>query len=221
MVNRARRAECPSEGTRLGGSRSGTCRAGGHAIDWAVTLNDLITSERLLIEPLLGSHAELLFEGMSEPRIYRWISALPPLSLELLQQRWSAAENRGANSEGEIDLNWAVRRSSDGCYIGLLDAEVARNNVATNVGYIVFLPFWNQGYATEALRAVASHLERQGVVEQRALVTLGNDASARVLTKAGFVRTRVIPDNDTIRGEKYDDVEYVRKVAAARREPPK
>jgi hypothetical protein len=83
MVNRARRAECPSEGTRLGGSRSGTCRAEGHAIDWTVTLNDLITSERLLIEPLLGSHAELLFEGMSEPRIYRWISALPPLSLEL------------------------------------------------------------------------------------------------------------------------------------------
>jgi len=124
MVNRARRAECPSEGTRLGGSRSGTCRAEGHAIDWTVTLNDLITSERLLIEPLLGSHAELLFEGMSEPRIYRWISALPPRSLDLLQQRWSAAENRGANSEGEIDLNWAVRRSSDGCYIGKLDAEV-------------------------------------------------------------------------------------------------
>jgi RimJ/RimL family protein N-acetyltransferase len=135
-------------------------------------LNDLIVSERLVIEPLLGSHAEILFEALSEPSIYRWISALPPPSREFLQQRWTAAESRGP-------------------------------------------PFWNQGYATEAVRALASHLERQGVVEQRALVTLGNDASARVLTKAGFVRTRVLPDNDTIRGEKYHDVEYVRKVCAA------
>ena len=181
----------------------------------ADTWNDSIASERLLIEPLLGSHAELLFEAMSEPRLYRWISALPPPSLELLQRRWSAAERRGPNSEGQLDLNWAMRRSSDGCYIGKLDAEVVRNDVATNLGYIVFLPFWNQGYATEAVRALATHLERQGVVEQHALVTRGNDASARVLINSRFVKTRVIPDNDTIRGEKYDDVEYVRKVDAS------
>jgi [ribosomal protein S5]-alanine N-acetyltransferase len=181
----------------------------------ADTLNDLITSDRLVLEPMLGAHAPLLFEAMSDSRIYRWISALPPPSVELLQRRWAAAENRGRSSEGDIDLNWAVRRSIDGSYIGKLDAEVARHGVATNVGYIIFPEYWNQGYATEAIRAVASHLERHGVVEQRALVTLGNDASARVLTKAGFVKTRVIPDNDTIRGEKYDDVEYVRTIAGS------
>lgn len=183
----------------------------------AETLNDLITSERLVLEPLVGAHAELLFEALLEPGIYRWISALPPPSVELLKQRWGAAEQRGPNAEGGIDLNWAARRLSDGQYIGKLDAEVARNDVATNVGYIVFPPFWNQGYATEAVRAVAAHLERHGVVEQRALVTLGNEASARVMTKAGFVRTRVIPDNDTIRGEKYADVEFVRLASAASR----
>ncbi len=96
-----------------------------------------------------------------------------------------------------------------------LDAEINGDDVATNIGYLFFLPFWNQGYATEAVRAVASHLELLGIAEQRAFVTLGNDASERVLVKAGFVRTRVIADNDTIRGEKYDDVEYVRKVSSA------
>jgi RimJ/RimL family protein N-acetyltransferase len=181
----------------------------------AADLNGWIASERLVIEPLREAHAELLFEAMTEPRLYRWISALPPASLAQLRQRWAGADSRAPNEEGELDLNWAVRLSSDGSYIGKLDASVAKNNVATNVGYIIFFPFWSHGYATEAVRALASHLERQGIVEQRALVTLGNDASMRVLTKAGFVRTRVIPDSDTIRGEKYADVEFVRKVATS------
>jgi [ribosomal protein S5]-alanine N-acetyltransferase len=174
-----------------------------------------ILSERLVLEPLLDEHAELLFEGMSAPRIYRWISALPPPSVEHLRRRWGAVERRGPNAEGGRDLDWAIRRSADGCYVGKADAELASNGVVTNLGYIIFAPFWAQGYATEVVRALAEYFERQGIVEQRALVTSGNDASARVLTKAGFVRTRVLPDNDTIRGQKYDDVEYVRKRAAS------
>jgi RimJ/RimL family protein N-acetyltransferase len=177
--------------------------------------NGPIRSERLVLEPLVGEHAEPLFEGMSEPRIYRWISTRPPPSVEHLRRCWGAVERRGPNAEGGRDLDWAIRRSADGCYVGKADAELGSNGVVTNVGYIIFAPFWAQGYATEAVRALAEAFERQGMVEQRALVTSGNDASARVLTKAGFVRTRVLPDNDTIRGQKYDDVEYVRRRAAS------
>lgn len=170
-----------------------------------------IATPRLLLEPLLGAHAEALFAAMQDPRLYRWISALPPPSREALEQRWDAASRHVCTADGTMNLDWAVRRVSDGLYVGKLDAEIQRDNVATNIGYLLFVPFWNQGYATEAVRGVATHLELLGVVEQRALVTLGNDASERVLVKAGFSRIRVISDNDTIRGAKYDDVEYVRK----------
>jgi [ribosomal protein S5]-alanine N-acetyltransferase len=64
------------------------------------------------------------------------------------------------------------------------------------------------------VRAIAAHPERHGVVEQRALVTLGNEASARVMIKAGFVRTRIIADNDTIRGQNCDDIEFARVAKA-------
>jgi [ribosomal protein S5]-alanine N-acetyltransferase len=173
---------------------------------------DCIATERLVLEPLLGSHAELLFEELAEPQLYRWISAMPPVSVEALRLRWTEAERQVVS--GGVDLQWAARRVSDGRYVGKLDAEV-RGRVATNVGYIIFLPYWGQGYATEAVRAVAAQLERQGATEQRALVTRGNEASARVLAKAGFLRTRVIADNDVIRGQKHDDVEYVRRLARA------
>lgn len=176
-------------------------------------MNGAIVSERLLLEPLLGAHARDLFDGLADPQLYRWISALPPASLEVLQQRWCAAEDNVLGADGGLDLQWAARRASDGRYIGKLDAEI-RGRVATNVGYIIFVPFWNQGYATEAMLAVAAHLERSGIIEQRAFVTLGNEASARVLLKAGFVRERVLPENDTIRGQKVDDVEFIRRASS-------
>jgi RimJ/RimL family protein N-acetyltransferase len=40
--------------------------------------------------------------------------------------------------------------------------------------------------------------------------TRGNDASGRVLEHAGFVRSRVLPGNDILRGVPVDDVEYLR-----------
>jgi RimJ/RimL family protein N-acetyltransferase len=49
-------------------------------------------------------------------------------------------------------------------------------------------------------------------VEQRAYVTRGNHASVRVLEKARFRFTHIIPDNDVIRDQKFDDLKFVRTV---------
>jgi RimJ/RimL family protein N-acetyltransferase len=175
-----------------------------------VELNAAIESERLALEPLRGSHARQLFEALSEPLLYQWNSGRPPQSVEALEERWDRFAAAPFAPVGRL-LNWAARRVSDGSYVGKLDVVIGEENVATNVGYLFFVPFWKQGYATEAVLAVALHLERCGIVEQRALVTVGNDASARVLVKAGFARTRIIPENDTIRGQKHDDIEYLRR----------
>lgn len=83
-----------------------------------------------------------------------------------------AAREARSSPDGEAAwLAWAMRRASDGAYLGKMDAEVRGNDV----GYLLFPAFWNQGYATEAVRAL--------------------------------VYTRVLRENDTIRGVKYDDVE--------------
>jgi predicted acetyltransferase len=39
----------------------------------------------------------------------------------------------------------------------------------------------SRGYGTEALAALGEQLRRHGVTEQRATVTMGNEASGRVL----------------------------------------
>lgn len=175
-------------------------------------LNAPISTERLVIEPIVSAHAISLFELMQNEAIYEWISAKPPKTVEHLAQWWTERESRLGPEGTEAWLNWAVRRSADGAYVGKLDAVVDDANIATNVGYLFFPPYWGQGYASESVLAMADHLAACGVLKMFATVTLGNVASYRVLERAGFNRSRVIPNNDTIRGVMYDDVEYVRVV---------
>jgi RimJ/RimL family protein N-acetyltransferase len=110
----------------------------------------------------------------------------------------------------------AITRRSDGALIGEVDAVVDDNIVCTNLGYYLFPDFWGQGYATEAVRAIADHLVQQGVERLVATVTVGNMASAQVLKKAGFYFARIIANNDTLRGVLVDDEEDVRTVVISR-----
>ena len=88
----------------------------------------------------------------------------------------------------------AIAIGATAAMVGVLDAVLLRR-----------LPF----PSPDRLVMVWHELPSQGVREARAYVTLGNSASERVLSKAGFVRTRVIPESDRIRGVLHDDVEYV------------
>jgi ribosomal-protein-alanine N-acetyltransferase len=172
-------------------------------------INVAITTPRLRLEPLDGRHAALLFEGLRDPAIYEWISVQPSPDLAHLQARWTRVAQLPLVGVDVLDVGWAVQRSADGAWIGKMDAAVTALGMATNVGYLFVRAAWGHGYATEALVALAAHLRRHGVFEQHATVTVGNTASCRVLDRAGFVRERVLPANDTLRGVPVDDVEYV------------
>jgi RimJ/RimL family protein N-acetyltransferase len=179
--------------------------------DRAAALNAPLTTDRLMLEPLVAAHADAMFPALRDAAIYTWISTIPPENVGDLRKRWARLESRVGPSGTVAWLNWAVRNVSSGDYVGKVDVEVNATNVATNVGYLFFPAFWGQGYASEVVNAVVEHLVREGVTELQATVTVGNAASARVLEKAGFVQARILPDNDTIRGVVYDDLEYVRR----------
>ncbi len=174
-------------------------------------INVTLTTPRLRIEPLNAGHAAPMFEAMRDPALYRWISMAPSPDLAHLQRRWARVAERPLVGVDVLDFGWAVQRIADGAWIGKMDAEVTAQGVANNLGYMFLAAYWGQGYATEAVTALSDHLCRHGVVRQRATVTLGNDASCRVLEHAGFARERVIVGNDALRGVLVDDVEYVRR----------
>lgn len=179
----------------------------------AAALNAHLTTDRLVLEPLTAAHADVFYAPLQDDEIYTWISMDRPQAIDVMRERWGQLESRLAPSGEAAWLNWAVRLDTGG-HIGRIDAEVTTVGVATNLGYVFFPAFWGRGYASEAVNAVVDHLIRLGVSELRATVTVGNHASGRVLEKAGFVRTGILPENDTIRGVRHDDIAYVRLVPA-------
>ncbi len=177
--------------------------------DQVLLLNAEIKTKQLILEPLVSQHADLFFKPLQSEKIYKWISSDPPESLLELLKYYKKLESRLNTQGNEARLNWAIRRISDGVYIGKFDADVNTANVATNIGYLFFPAYWGSGYATESVSAIVKHLAMLGVLKMFATVTLGNEASYRVLEKSGFARNRIIPDNDIIRSAKFDDIEYV------------
>ncbi len=175
----------------------------------AHALNRALASPRLSIEPLLASHAPAMFEPLQEEALYAWISAEPPSSIAALTARWQRNESRVAPDGSSAWLAWVVLVGDE--IVGKLDAEITTSEVASDVGYLVFAAHWGKGIASEAVGALSDHLAQAGIREQHATVTVGNQASCRVLEKCGFERSAVLPANDVIRGVSYDDYAYVRR----------
>lgn len=178
----------------------------------ALQLGAAIQAPRLSLEVMGERHADFFFGPLQEEPLYQWISMDKPASVQGLRTHWRKIESR-LSPDGQMAwATWAVRRDSDGVYLGRVDAEINDALEAVNLGYYFFHPYWGQGYATEAVTAATRHLIAQGVHRLVATVTVGNAASARVLQKAGYEFTRVLAGNDTLRGVVVDDEEYVRSV---------
>ena len=180
--------------------------------DYAQQLCSPIETPRLRLVPQTSAHADLAFGPLQDDAIYQWISMDKPTDLAKLRDNWKWLESRISRDGTEAWPTWSVMSRAHGKLLGRVDAAINNDYVCTNFGYFFFPEFWGQGFASEAVKAAADHLLRQGIHSVAATVTVGNHASAQVLKKAGFTFTRVIPDNDTIRGEVLDDEEYVRAV---------
>lgn len=112
----------------------------------------------------------------------------------------------------EASLLWVIRRQrrAIGLFEVSFEAEYSDwESKVCRIGYFVDHREQNQGYATEALRAVADWLFRcTGVERIEAGVTLHNVPSYRILENAGFTRDRIVEGNWRWYNEVHDSVYY-------------
>jgi ribosomal-protein-alanine N-acetyltransferase len=163
-----------------------------------------LTTARLELEPLAGDHAERLWEGLRDERLYEFLDEEPPVSLAALRERYEVLA-RGRSRDGrEIWLNWAVRVRDLDRYAGYVQATVTPPDVAS-IAYVLFPEFWGKGYAREAVEAMNAHLAAHyGARDLRATVDVRNARSIALLERLGFSRSATGPGP----GLTADEAEY-------------
>ena len=140
-----------------------------------------LETERLLLRPLSSDDAEAAFAWLSDPEVNRFMPY--PLYTEVEAARqWIASATR----QPRYYLFGFVRKA-DGLLIGSGDIS-PRENDSWGFGYNLRRDCWNQGYATEATRAMIDFAHRVfGVRDFEAEHAAANPASGRVIEKCGLI----------------------------------
>lgn len=150
----------------------------------ALPIAPRIEAERLTLREPRPSDAGLIALYLGDARVARMLTAIPhpypPGAAEALVERARAGLRAGP-------LYVMDAQKSDGPeLVGLVFVNPAREEGTWTLGYMVGPPFWNTGYATEAVQAVAGAALAAGARALSAVVFHDNAISARVLTRAGF-----------------------------------
>ena len=144
-----------------------------------------IVTPTLTLEPLLASHAEAMFEVLSDKAIYQYLDYPPPVSVEYLFGVYSRLEARRSPDGSDAWLNWVIR-PRDQPLAGYVQATVAPDRSAY-VAYVLASKYWGRGYAQCAMQAMHEHLvSTYNVNRCLATVEAENQRSIRLLERLGF-----------------------------------
>lgn len=110
---------------------------------------------------------------------------------------------------GRNDL-FAIRLKETGSLIGVfVECEVDKENASLEIGYGIGTPYWNRGYVTEVVKAMIDYYFTQTPFKTVfASFFTGNNASKRVMEKAGMVYSHTNLKELEYQGEERDLVYY-------------
>lgn len=169
--------------------------------------SSLVTA-RLVLEPLVVSHAEALYPSLCDERLYTYIPQEPPVSLDALATRYRRLEARRSPDGRQVWLNWAARLRAGSSYVGTFQATIEPDQAAF-LAYMVFPPQQEQGYAREGSQRVIAHLAREyGASLIVAEIDTRNRASIGLVEALGFVRVAERPAADYFKGATSDEYRY-------------
>ena len=90
-----------------------------------------------------------------------------------------------------------------------VNTERGDSTNSAELGYFVGKPFWGQGIATAAAKAVTAYgFDTVGLIRISAKVKISNGASARVLEKVGYRREELVRGAKLQQGEPVDYLTY-------------
>lgn len=149
-----------------------------------------IEGERVVLEQVVRTDADALRDLVNNPSVQRYEPTY------LFEKQFDDAEEAISKLYGSLFVNresliLAIRIRETGELAGLAEFYGLRDSLhKVSMGYRLRECWWGHGLATEAARLMVGYLYEETDIEIiTASTMIENEASARVLEKADFIRT--------------------------------
>jgi RimJ/RimL family protein N-acetyltransferase len=168
-----------------------------------------IETERLLLRHFHESDLEPFLAYRNDPEVRKYQGWQVPYLREMAADFIDEMKAAVPGEEGRW-FQTAIQRKADHVLIGDLAFHPLRGNPRqAYFGFTLARPFWGQGYASEAARALLDHLF--GVLAMHRIIAdcdVDNANSYRLLERLGFRREAHHVENYWLGGDRWGD-EYV------------
>lgn len=137
-------------------------------------------TERLLLRPIWPEDAPALYDAIADEGIVRNLARAPwPYTID--DAAWFARQEHSW-----LYPNFMLMLRTDGAPRLIGSCGIAERDGDTELGYWIARPYWGQGFASEAARAVVHIAKALGHAKLVSGHFIDNPASGRVLRKVGF-----------------------------------
>lgn len=172
-------------------------------------LNNVLSTLRLELEPILASHADELFEGLSQKEAYAFIPDEPPNDLYALNEHYQKLSRRTSPDGSEAWLNWAIRIKNSMALGGYVQATVKLIENYALIAYHVIPPCWRQGIGKEAVAGMLQFLfDEYEITHIEAHIDTRNIASIALVTSLGFGMIRHVEHADSFKDSTSHENHY-------------
>lgn len=166
-----------------------------------------LETNRLLLTELQSQDIPRIVEYASDQEITQFTLNIPHPYTEQDAIFWLNQSYQGFK-DGHL-IVFAIRLKPHLEFIGGIGLTMAELYHRAEIGYWVAKPFWNKGYASEALAVVLKHgFQKLNLHKIYATHLDANRASGKVMLKNGMTKEGILKDHIYKNGKYYDLVQY-------------
>ncbi|WP_074213594.1 GNAT family N-acetyltransferase [Salinivibrio sp. ES.052] len=159
-------------------------------------MQEMIVTERLCLRPFEPQDATRVAELLANKVISEMTSNIPYPYTESDAASWIASHRE--RYENRTSIIYAVTLKQTGDLIGTVSLPKLSDGLGI-LGYWLGVPYWGNGYATEASKALIAHCKKHFGLKRLHVTHLAeNQRSKSVVTKIGIQHVRNI--TSTVRG---------------------
>lgn len=168
----------------------------------------VLYTDRLLLKEITEMHANALFELRSNPEIMKYIDRPKPQSINDMLELIHKMESMRMTGKG---ISWGIfKKENPDMKIGNIGLfRIIPEHYRAEIGYMLNIEYQQQGIMYEAIQKIIEYgFNTMNLHSIEANINPENNASRKLLVKAGFVKEAYFKENYFFNGKFIDSEIY-------------